>query len=96
MQIHLTKVILEYSYGDKNEVFNVEFTVTHSVATLLGTQASHNIQLYKDPNVQIGRHCCKHAYYNYMFITEVIVKGGVELDCIILKGVSNFCPSYSA
>ncbi len=30
--------------------------------------------------------------FNYVFIIEVIIKGGVVLDCIILRGVSNILP----
>lgn len=32
--------------------------------------------------------------FNYMVIADVIIKGGVVLDHIILRGVSDFFPSY--
>ena len=62
----------------------------HSVATLLGTP------------VQSIQQLC-HLFYllkfvnsKYTFITEVVVKGGVALGYIILRGVdrSNLCPPY--
>lgn len=32
--------------------------------------------------------------FKFLFMTELRDEGGIVLDCVILRGVSNFCPRY--
>lgn len=74
--------------GGKYALFYLESTFqpqyNGSVATLLGTPAhsnlfSHNMCFYESQFLVLLEMC----KYNYMFITEVIFKGGVALGFIM-------------